>query len=77
MVRIFQIGIQFGACVYVGFDYLSLNVYISRVKYQGVAPPVDRTEADFDPGAKYHVPASVPYIRSVTNVIRRHGGVSR
>ena len=26
-----------------------------RQKYQGVAPPVARSEADFDPGAKYHV----------------------
>ncbi|HYZ84960.1 MAG TPA: M2 family metallopeptidase [Bryobacteraceae bacterium] len=34
-----------------------------RQKYQGVAAPVDRTEADFDPGAKYHVPANVPYSR--------------
>jgi len=34
-----------------------------RLKYQGIAPPVARTEADFDPGAKYHVPANVPYIR--------------
>ncbi|HYL12247.1 MAG TPA: M2 family metallopeptidase [Terriglobales bacterium] len=34
-----------------------------REKYQGVAPPVKRTEADFDPGAKYHVPANVPYTR--------------
>jgi len=34
-----------------------------RLKYQGVAPPVARTEADFDPGAKYHVPANVPYMR--------------
>jgi peptidyl-dipeptidase A len=34
-----------------------------RKKYQGVAPPVARSESDFDPGAKYHVPASVPYIR--------------
>jgi peptidyl-dipeptidase A len=34
-----------------------------RLKYQGVAPPVARTEADFDPGAKYHVPANVPYAR--------------
>jgi len=32
-------------------------------KYQGVAPPVPRSEADFDPGAKYHVPANVPYTR--------------
>ena len=34
-----------------------------RLKYQGVVPPVARTEADFDPGAKFHVPANVPYMR--------------
>ncbi|WP_114392527.1 M2 family metallopeptidase [Oleisolibacter albus] len=34
-----------------------------RVKYQGVAAPVERTEADFDPGAKNHVATSVPYVR--------------
>jgi len=34
-----------------------------RAKYQGVAPPVDRTEADFDPGAKNHIPTNVPYAR--------------
>ncbi|HXW15281.1 MAG TPA: M2 family metallopeptidase [Terriglobia bacterium] len=34
-----------------------------RLKYQGVAPPTPRTEEDFDPGAKYHVPANVPYTR--------------
>jgi len=34
-----------------------------RRKYQGIVPPVQRTEADFDPGAKYHVPGNVPYAR--------------
>ncbi len=34
-----------------------------REKYQGVAAPVARSEADFDPGAKYHIPANVPYTR--------------
>jgi len=34
-----------------------------RLKYQGVAPPVARSEADFDPGAKYHVAGNVPYMR--------------
>ena len=34
-----------------------------REKYQGVAAPVPRSEADFDPGAKYHIPANVPYTR--------------
>jgi len=34
-----------------------------RLKYQGVSPPGSRSEADFDPGAKYHVAANVPYTR--------------
>jgi peptidyl-dipeptidase A len=34
-----------------------------KLKYQGVVPPVARTEAEFDPGAKYHVPANTPYMR--------------
>ncbi len=34
-----------------------------KLKYQGVAPPEPRTEQDFDPGAKYHVAANVPYSR--------------
>jgi peptidyl-dipeptidase A len=34
-----------------------------REQYQGVAPPVERTEADFDPGAKFHIPGNYPYTR--------------
>jgi len=34
-----------------------------RCRYQGVSPPVVRTNSDFDPGAKFHVPANTPYIR--------------
>ena len=34
-----------------------------REQYQGVAAPVARTEEDFDPGAKYHIPANTPYTR--------------
>ena len=34
-----------------------------RERYQGVRAPVARTEEHFDPGAKYHVPANVPYTR--------------
>jgi peptidyl-dipeptidase A len=32
-------------------------------EYQGVVPPVERPADAFDPGAKYHIPASVPYMR--------------
>lgn len=34
-----------------------------REQYQGVAAPVARSEDDFDPGAKYHIPANTPYTR--------------
>jgi peptidyl-dipeptidase A len=34
-----------------------------RERYQGITPPVQRSEADFDPGAKYHIPANVSYTR--------------
>ena len=34
-----------------------------RLKYQGITPPVARDETKFDAGAKYHIPATVPYTR--------------
>nr|XP_036852820.1 angiotensin-converting enzyme-like [Manis javanica] len=34
-----------------------------RLKYQGLCPPLARSQGDFDPGAKFHIPSSVPYIR--------------
>ena len=33
------------------------------LKYQGLTPPGPRPADAFDPGAKYHVPANVPYTR--------------
>ncbi|XP_050452521.1 angiotensin-converting enzyme isoform X1 [Cataglyphis hispanica] len=33
-------------------------------QYAGTKPPVLRSEDDFDPGAKYHIPANIPYIRN-------------
>lgn len=33
-----------------------------REKYQKVYAPVSRSESDFDPGAKYHIPANSQYI---------------
>uniref|UniRef100_A0A8D3CWF7 Angiotensin-converting enzyme n=1 Tax=Scophthalmus maximus TaxID=52904 RepID=A0A8D3CWF7_SCOMX len=40
-----------------------------RMKYQGLSPPVARTEDDFDPGAKFHIPANVPYVRYFVSFI--------
>jgi peptidyl-dipeptidase A len=34
-----------------------------REQYQGVSPPLARSEDDFDPGAKYHVAGNVSYTR--------------
>lgn len=34
-----------------------------RLKYQGLTPPGPRPADAFDPAAKYHVPANVPYTR--------------
>lgn len=34
-----------------------------REQYQGIVAPVARSEEDFDPGAKYHIPGNTPYIR--------------
>ena len=36
---------------------------LSRIQRQGVMPPVDRSEEDFDPAAKIHIPYNVAYIR--------------
>lgn len=47
----------------VGPDQYNEHWWKLRRQLQGVAPPVPRSEADFDPGAKYHVAANVPYTR--------------
>lgn len=47
----------------VGPEQYNQHWWDLRRKYQGVAAPVERLATDFDPGAKYHVPANVPYMR--------------
>ncbi len=34
-----------------------------RLQYQGITPPAPRSEANFDAGAKYHIPGNTPYTR--------------
>lgn len=43
-------------------DY-NCNWWKYRNEIQGIEPPVDRSEKDFDPAAKYHIVADVPYLR--------------
>jgi peptidyl-dipeptidase A len=47
----------------VGPEQYNRSWWAMRQSYQGVGPPGARTEADFDPGAKFHIPANVPYMR--------------
>ena len=42
---------------------LNRTWWAMREQYQGIRPPMPRGEDEFDPGAKYHVPANVPYMR--------------
>lgn len=44
-------------------DQYNQGWWTLREKYQGVKAPVARTENDFDPGAKYHIPGNTPYSR--------------
>jgi len=47
----------------IGPDEYNQGWWDLRTEYQGIRPPVERTEADFDPGAKYHIPGNTPYTR--------------
>ena len=44
-------------------DEYNASWWRMRQRYQGVGPPAPRGDEEFDPGAKYHVPANVPYMR--------------
>jgi peptidyl-dipeptidase A len=47
----------------VGPEQFNEHWWKLRQEYQGIQPAVARSATDFDPGAKYHVPANVPYMR--------------
>ena len=38
-------------------------LFFIRKYYQGIESPIERSEIDFDAGAKYHTAAYVPYSR--------------
>ena len=42
-----------------------------RKEYQGVKAPVARSEVNFDPGAKYHIPGNTPYMRYFLSYIQQ------
>ncbi|XP_023311938.1 angiotensin-converting enzyme-like [Anoplophora glabripennis] len=47
----------------IGKDQYNCHWWRLSEQYQGIKPPVLRSEIDFDPGAKYHIPANIPYLR--------------
>lgn len=53
-------GVFFGAIPTSGYQAAWDKL---RLQYQGIVPPVARDETQFDAGAKYHIPASTPYMR--------------
>ncbi|KAM5213261.1 angiotensin-converting enzyme-like protein Ace3 isoform 3-T3 [Hipposideros larvatus] len=50
-------------------DNYNLEWWNLRLKYQGLCPPIPRTEDDFDPGAKFHISASVSYTRYFLSLV--------
>lgn len=55
--------------LYYNISIKVLNYVFCRYSYQGIEPPVTRTENDFDPGSKYHIVGNVPYIRYFVSFI--------
>lgn len=49
-------------------DDYNCHYWRLRDELQGVEPPVNRTEEDFDAAAKYHVSADVEYARLVKRI---------
>lgn len=50
-------------------DQYNCDWWKLKYSYQGIEPPVTRTEKDFDPGSKYHIVGNVPYIRYFVSFI--------
>ncbi len=59
-------------------DHYNAAWWDLKHRYQGVAEPAARSERDFDPAAKYHVAANVPYMLDGPAVpllrVRQRGG---
>ncbi|XP_068622266.1 angiotensin-converting enzyme-like [Battus philenor] len=46
-----------------GVENMNARWWQMKLRYQGVVPPLPRTEDDFDPGAKYHVISDQEYMK--------------
>ncbi|XP_068083930.1 angiotensin-converting enzyme [Anabrus simplex] len=50
-------------------DEMNSHWWDLRLRHQGVIPPIPRSEQDFDPGAKYHIAADMPYVRYFVSLV--------
>ncbi|XP_045782320.1 angiotensin-converting enzyme-like isoform X2 [Maniola jurtina] len=46
-----------------GVQHMNARWWQMKLRFQGVTPPIVRTEADFDPGSKYHIISDQEYIK--------------
>ncbi|XP_045538628.1 angiotensin-converting enzyme [Papilio machaon] len=46
-----------------GVENMNERWWQMKLRYQGVVPPLKRTEEDFDPGAKYHIISDQEYLK--------------
>uniref|UniRef100_A0AAR5PGC9 Angiotensin-converting enzyme n=1 Tax=Dendroctonus ponderosae TaxID=77166 RepID=A0AAR5PGC9_DENPD len=46
-----------------GVSKMNSDWWNFRLRYQGIVPPIPRSESHFDAAAKRHIPADVPYIK--------------
>ncbi|EFN79409.1 Angiotensin-converting enzyme [Harpegnathos saltator] len=51
-----------------GVEDMTAHWWELRLQYQGIVPPVPRSERNFDPAAKYHIPADSPYAKYFVGV---------
>lgn len=47
------------------YEHYNCKWWQLRYEYQGIEPPANRSEEDFDPAAKFHIIADIPYIKYV------------
>ncbi|CAH2056638.1 unnamed protein product, partial [Iphiclides podalirius] len=52
-----------------GVENMNARWWQMKLRYQGVIPPLPRTEADFDPGSKYHVIADQEYAKYLLSTV--------
>jgi len=46
-----------------GVENMTAHWWELRLQYQGIVPPTPRFERNFDPAAKYHIPADDLYAK--------------